>query len=135
MVKCPRCGTQVFELIKSWTMTGRPSKAGERLKLTIGIYDCPKCEKKFRVALAKEKISIRNIAEQIKGIEEGFMQTLRNLREKIRTLEREKADLLREIEELKKAAEEKADALEDEVTMLKEEAEALKELLENSGAA
>lgn len=134
MVKCPTCGTQVFELIKSWNMTGRPSKTGERLKLTIGLYDCPKCEKKFRVALAKEKITIKNMAEKIRGIEEGFMQTLRNLREKIKTLEREKADLLREIEELKKAAEEKAEALKGEVTMLKEEAKALKELLENSTA-
>lgn len=116
-------------------MTGKPSKTGERLKLTIGLYECPECKKKFRVALGKEKITVKNMAEKIKGIEEGFMQTLRNLRKKIKTLEGEKADLLKEIDELKKAAEEKVDALESEVGMLKKEANALKELLENSAAS
>ena len=131
MAKCPRCGTQVFDLIKSWTMTGKPSKTGERLKLTIGLYECPECKRKFRVALEKEKITIKNMAEKIKGIEEGLVQTLRNLREKIKTLEREKADLLKEVDELKRAAEERADALEGEVAMLKKEAKALKKLLGN----
>lgn len=131
MAKCPRCGTDVFNLVKSWSMTGKPSKTGEKLKLTIGLYECPECKKKFRVALGKEKITIKNMAEKIRGIEEGLMQTLRNLRKKITTLEREKADLLKEIDELKKAAEEKADALEGEVAVLKREAKELKELLGN----
>ncbi len=131
MATCPRCGTEVFSLVKSWSMTGKPSKTGERLKLTIGLYECPECGKKFRVALEKEKISIKEMAERIQGIEEGLRQTLRTLREKIETLEREKADLLKEIEELKKAAEEKAEALEGEVAMLRREARELKDLLEH----
>ncbi len=131
MATCPRCGTEVFSLVKSWSMTGKPSKTGERLKLTIGLYECPECGKKFRVALEKEKISIKEMTERIQGIEEGLRQTLRTLREKIETLEREKADLLKEIEELKKAAEEKAEALEGEVAMLRREARELKDLLEH----
>lgn len=134
MAKCPSCGTEVFNLVKSWSMIGKPSRTGKRLKLTIGLYECSKCKKKFRIALGKEKITIKNMAEKVKGIEEGLMQTLRNLRKKIEKLEREKADLLREIDELKKAAEEKADTLEGEVAMLKKEAKALKKLLENSSA-
>ncbi len=134
MAKCPRCGTEVFNLVKSWSMTGKPSKAGERLKLTIGLYECPECNKKFRVALGKEKLTIKNMAEKIKGIEEGLMQTLRNLKERIKTLEKEKADLLEEIDELKKVAEEKIENLEGEVGTLRKEAKALKDLLGKSTA-
>lgn len=134
MAKCPRCGTEVFNLVKSWYMTGKSSKAGERLKLTIGLYECPGCNKKFRVALGKEKLTIKNVAEKIKGIEEGLMQTLRNLKERIKTLEKEKADLLEEIDELKKVAEEKIENLEGEVGTLRKEAKALKDLLEKSAA-
>lgn len=134
MAKCPRCGTEVFDLVKSWSMTGKPSKTGERLKLTIGLYACPECNKKFRVALEKEKLTIKNMADKIKGIGEGLTQTLRNLKERIKTLEKEKADLLEEIHELKKVAEEKIENLEGEVGTLRKEAKALKDLLGKSAA-
>lgn len=111
-------------------MTGRPSRTGERVKLTIGLYDCPECRRKFRVALSKEKITIRGMVEKIKDIEDGLAQTLTDLRAKIERLKQEKADLLEEIEELKAAAEEKAEALEGEVGLLKKEAQALKEMLD-----
>lgn len=130
MATCPRCGTEVSTLIKSWSMTGRPSKTGERVKLTIGLYDCPECRRKFRVALSKEKITIRDMVEKIKDVEDGLVQTLTDLRAKIEGLKQEKADLLEEIEELKDAAEEKAEALEGEVGLLKKEAQALKEMLD-----
>ena len=53
--ECPACGTQANPR-KMWKMAGRPSRTGERLQLTIGYYKCPKCNKAFRKAIAKEKI-------------------------------------------------------------------------------
>lgn len=115
-------------------MTGKPSKTGERLRLTIGLYECPKCNKKFRIAIGKETLTIKNMAQKIRGIEEGLTQTLRNLKERIKTLEKEKADLLEEIDELKKVADEKIENLEGEVGMLRKEAKALRDLLGKSAA-
>jgi len=56
MAKCKTCGTDVATPKKSWTMAGRPDKAGKKVELTIGLFDCPKCKKPFRVALSKRKI-------------------------------------------------------------------------------
>jgi len=112
-------------------MTGKPSKTGERFKLTLGLFQCPKCEKRFRAVLGKERITIKCGIEEIKGIEMGLMQALRNLREKIEKLENEKVDLMAEIEELRKVGEEKASALEEEVTTLRKEVKSLKKLLES----
>lgn len=52
---CPNCGVE-SDPVKTWKMAGRPSKAGERLQLTIGHYKCLECSKTFRRVLAKEKI-------------------------------------------------------------------------------
>jgi uncharacterized protein (UPF0212 family) len=52
---CPGCGIETSP-VKTWKMAGRPSKAGERLQLTIGYYKCPQCNKTFRNVIAKEKI-------------------------------------------------------------------------------
>jgi uncharacterized Zn finger protein (UPF0148 family) len=133
LVECPECRTWVVASpVKTWSMIGKPSKTGKRFKLTLGVFQCPKCEKRFRVVLGKEKITIKHGIEEIKRIETELMQTLRNLREKIQKLENEKANLMAEIEELRKAGEKKASALEKEVTTLKKEAKSLKKLLENS---
>jgi len=56
MAKCPKCGMNVASPRKTWKMAGRPDKAGKKIELTIGLFDCPKCKKAFRVALAKRKI-------------------------------------------------------------------------------
>ncbi len=129
MAECPTCGTEVASPLKTWSMVGRPSKTGERFKLTLGLFKCPRCERKFRAVLGKERITIKGVIEEIKGIEKGLMQTLRSLREKIEKLESEKADLLAEIEKLRKAGEEKASALETEVATLRKEVESLRTLL------
>ena len=129
MAECPTCGTEVASLLKTWSMVGRPSKTGERFKLTLGLFECPRCERKFRAVLGKEMITIKGIIKEIKGIEKGLMQTLRSLREKIEKLESEKADLLEEIEKLRKVGEEKASALETEVATLRKEVKSVKELL------
>ena len=55
MAECPECQS-LTTLTKSWQMTGRPSKSGKRLKLTIGLYKCGNCGKTFRKALKKEKV-------------------------------------------------------------------------------
>ena len=129
MVECPKCGIEVVNPIKTWSMVGRPSKTGERFRLAIGLYECPRCERKFRAVLGKERITVKGMIEEIKGIEKGLMQTLGNVREKIEKLESEKADLLAEIEKLRKAGEEKASALEEELATLRKEVKSLKELL------
>jgi len=56
MVKCPKCGTEVSRPKKTWTMAGRPDKAGKRTQLEIGLYECPKDHKVFREVLSKKKI-------------------------------------------------------------------------------
>ena len=131
MSVCPRCGTEVTEPTKTWSMVGRPSKKGERLKLTLGFFICPKCEKRFRNVIGKEKerITLKGMIKEIKGINMGLVQTLGDLREKIEKLKTERSDLLKEIDELKRAGEEKANTLEEEVASLREEVETLKEML------
>jgi len=56
MAKCPKCKTEVANPKKSWKMAGRPDKTGKKVELTIGLFDCPKCHKAFRVVLGKRKI-------------------------------------------------------------------------------
>ena len=129
MSECPKCGTEVASPLKTWSMVGRPSKTGERFKLTLGLFKCPRCERRFRAVLGKERITIKGIVREIKGIEKGLVQTLGSLREKIEKLEIEKADFLAEIEKLRKVGEKKASALEEEVATLRKEVKSLKELL------
>ncbi|NIU39763.1 chorismate-binding protein [Candidatus Bathyarchaeota archaeon] len=56
MAKCPKCGADVGSARKSWKMAGRPDRTGKRMQLTIGLFDCPRCKKPFRVVLDKRKI-------------------------------------------------------------------------------
>jgi len=56
MAKCPKCKGEVANPRKRWTMAGRPDKSGKKVELTIGLFDCPKCKKAFRVVLGKRKI-------------------------------------------------------------------------------
>lgn len=100
--------------------------------MVFGMFECPDCGHKFRASVKsgeKEELSIKGMAEKIKGIEGEFVNTLKNLREKLKTLESERANLIIEIDELKKMAEAKANALESEIGMLREEVKSLKQLL------
>jgi hypothetical protein len=54
--KCPKCGGNVANPRKSWKMAGRPDRTGKRTELTVGLFDCPKCDKSFRAVLHKRKI-------------------------------------------------------------------------------
>ena len=55
LVSCPGCGAPTMPM-KTWSMAGRPSRMGTRLKLTIGYYKCSRCGRAFRQVIAKEKI-------------------------------------------------------------------------------
>jgi hypothetical protein len=55
VAECPECET-LSKPTKTWQMTGRPSKSGERLRLTIALYKCQSCDSIFRKAIKKEKI-------------------------------------------------------------------------------
>ncbi len=55
MPKCPNCNTE-GKFRKKWKMAGRPDSHGKRTQLEIGLYDCPRCDKAFRVVLGKKKI-------------------------------------------------------------------------------
>ena len=54
--RCPKCGGEVADPRKTWKMAGRPDKTGKKVELTIGLFDCPSCNKPFRVVLDKRKI-------------------------------------------------------------------------------
>jgi len=56
MAKCPKCGTEIIKAKKTWKMAGRPDKAGKRMQLEIGLYECSKCDSTFREVLSKKKI-------------------------------------------------------------------------------
>lgn len=81
---------------------------------------------------SNESVSFQLMVEQLKGVENGLMTVLRELRKKIEALEKERASLLAEVENLKKVAEAKAGKLENEVSKLREEVKALKVLLGES---
>lgn len=55
LVSCPQCRAETRPK-KIWSMAGRPSRTGERLKLTIGYYRCFECGKAFRKVITKEKV-------------------------------------------------------------------------------
>ena len=55
VAECPKCET-LSTPVKTWQMAGRPSRAGERLQLTIALYKCENCNKSFRKVIKKEKI-------------------------------------------------------------------------------
>ncbi len=129
MGECPECGIEVASSLKTWSMVGRPSRTGERFKLTLGWFKCPICERGFRAILRKERVTRLGTVEEIKEIEKGFVQILRSLRRKIEKLEIKKTELLTEIETLRKAGEERTNVLEKEIDTLRTEVESLKRLL------
>ena len=132
MTKCPKCGFEVADPLKTWSMIRRPSKLGNVLGLTIGLYECTNCGTKFRRVLGKERINLKGVLERIKSLEENVVEAARKkleLEGKVNALEEEKACLLAEIEALKAipGLEAKVSSLEPEVAKLKEEKKALEE--------
>lgn len=131
MVTCPKCGTSVAFPMKTLTPPRKGSKPGDKTKMGVGMFLCPNCNTRFRASFGEpvEETSIKSVAQNLRGIEGEFVNTLKNLREKMQKLESERSSLLLEIDGLKKAAESKASAIENEITMLRDEVKSLKELL------
>lgn len=130
-MKCPKCGAETGAPSKTWSIPRKTTKPGAG-ETVFGAFECPKCRHKFRTIAAsgaQGELSIKGMAEKIRGIEGELTTTLKNLREKLKTLSTERSNLILEIDELKKMAEAKADALESEVGMLREEVKSLKQLL------
>jgi len=132
LAKCPKCGVEVTNPVKAWSMIGKLSKSGEMLQLTIGLFECINCKKRFRNVIDKQKITIKGIVQKIKVLEEMVMEAAKKraeLEEKVKALEEEKACLLAEIESLKAIPEleAKISVLEAEIAKLKEEKKALEE--------
>jgi hypothetical protein len=53
--RCPKCKMEISGPKKTWNMTGRRDKRGERFQLHMGIFECPK-DGTFRTVLGKQKI-------------------------------------------------------------------------------
>jgi len=54
--KCPKCGKEFTKPEKSWPMpSGRPTKTGKKIELTIGLFRCPSCGPFRKVIEKKEK--------------------------------------------------------------------------------
>lgn len=131
MPVCPECETEVTHPTKTWFLVGRPTNKSDQFKLSLEIFTCPRCGKKFRdvVRKGKERITLKVMVKEIKGIERRLVQTLGVLREKIEKLKDERAELLENIKKLKKAGEQKINKLEKEIALLREEIEYSKETL------
>ncbi len=53
MVRCSKCGSEVKNLIKTWTVTlGKERK----VKITFGSFTCEKCSRKFKALIKKEPV-------------------------------------------------------------------------------
>ncbi len=57
LARCPKCGREVAEPKKTWTLTGRPDGRGQRISLNIGLFDCP-THGTFRKTLSKQKLVV-----------------------------------------------------------------------------
>jgi hypothetical protein len=130
LAKCPNCGVDAANSIKSWSMVGKPSKVGEIFKLTMGLYECGSCGKSFRNVEGKEKTTIKEVIDRNETLEEKLMEASKRkleLEERVQALETEKACLLAEVEALRliPMLEQKASSLEIDIKELREEKEAL----------
>lgn len=132
LVKCPRCGAEAADPVKTWSMISPPNSSGEILIQTVAMYECGKCGKDFRKMIGRERIVIKEILQKNKELEEMLVEAAKKkaeLEEKIKALEEEKANLLVEVEALKAIPEleTKSSALEAEVAKLREEKKGLEE--------
>ncbi len=57
IIKCPRCGTEVKEPVKTWQLVAPiPDRKG-RITITImGVFQCPNCGYRWRGVVSKIKV-------------------------------------------------------------------------------
>jgi len=61
-VVCPECGTPVKEPYKTWELVAPFPDKKMRITVTIfGMFECPKCGKKFRAVVSKAKLGSEGI--------------------------------------------------------------------------
>ena len=54
---CPNCGEQVKDPYKTWELIAPFPDSKMRITVTImGMFECPKCGKKFRGVVSKVKL-------------------------------------------------------------------------------
>lgn len=55
--KCPKCGIEVKEPIKTWQLVAPiPDKRGRITVTVMGIFQCPKCGYRWRGVVSKIKV-------------------------------------------------------------------------------
>ncbi len=138
-MECPSCGTIVEVAVKSWPVSFKKQNEDcAQPQFLIGIFECPKCNSKFRSRIESqakpaEAPKFQDLVEKVKNIQTGLIQTKTTLHDRISSLQKERGSLMLELGDLEKDAESRADALEDEICQLREEIKSLKELLGYSG--
>ena len=130
MAKCPKCGAEVIEPVKSWSMIGKPDRSGEIFKLTLGLFKCTCSDNSFRSVIGKEKITLRGVLERNNTLEEQLMEATSRkteLERILKGLEEEKNGLLAEVEALRAIPmlEKKLSTLECDILQLREEKKTL----------
>ncbi|MDI6847287.1 MAG: chromatin protein Cren7 [Candidatus Bathyarchaeia archaeon] len=59
---CPECETPVKDPYKTWELVAPFPDKKMRITVTIfGMYECPKCGKKFRAVVSKAKLGTESI--------------------------------------------------------------------------
>jgi len=69
--KCPKCGTEVKEPVKTWQLVAPiPDKKGRITVTVMGVFQCPKCGYKWRGVVSKIKVGGTGIEVGGKEIKE-----------------------------------------------------------------
>ena len=59
---CPSCGTEVEKPYKTWHLMAPFPDKQMRITVTVmGMFECPKCGKKFRGVVSKAKLGVEGI--------------------------------------------------------------------------
>ncbi|MCD6446335.1 hypothetical protein J7L49_06075 [Candidatus Bathyarchaeota archaeon] len=61
-IVCPKCGTPVEKPYKTWELVAPFPDKKMRITVTVfGMFECPKCGKKFRAVVSKAKLGSEGI--------------------------------------------------------------------------
>lgn len=106
-MKCTRCGVEAVSQIKTWQTVMVSKNSKPALILTTGLYECQKCNSRFRVRLESKRIGLADAMNTIRGLEAQLTQVRgerAQLEERVKVLEAGRTRLLEDIETLKSVA-------------------------------